>query len=233
MSGEEPFVTWSNEWKKQKLIDLWKIWENCQGCGLCETRKNIVYGSGPVNADVLIIGEAPGEQEDLKGIPFIGSSGEILREFLASVGIESYFLTNTVMCRPPENRAPNSSEKKACAARLYREIYVIDPLVIVAAGKESFQLLAGGRANALTGQRGETFPCEIPGVKFNITYDVMPIYHPAYVMRFDKRYTSGVKKGQWKPGGPAEEVYRNLHTLKLTLDNLKRHYSVVLEKHGV
>jgi uracil-DNA glycosylase family 4 len=221
---------WSLDWKKLRMLELYNEWKDCKRCGLCNGRNNVVFGEGALNADVVIIGKAPGEVEDNAGRLLVGQTGIILHEFFVSVGIENYFITNTVMCCPPD-RAPSSIEKKECAVRLYREIYIIDPLVIVAAGKDAFQMLAGSRTHSLLDQNGETFPCELPGVKFDITYDVMPIYHPDFLRKNDKQYTSGDKKGQWKPGGVAEKVYKALHMLKSNLDNLKRHHAVVLEKH--
>lgn len=229
---KEPLPPWSEDWKKLKLLELYEAWSSCEKCELYKHRTKIVYGAGNPCADILIVGEAPGVQEDLKGEPFVGPSGTVLHELLAAAGIEDYFLTNTVMCHPPENRDPSSAEKKACIERLYREIYIVDPLVIIAVGKEAFQTLAGGRAQAVSKQHGETFPCVIPGIKLDITYDVMPTYHPAYVLRFDKQYTTGAKKGQWKPGGLADDVYKDLKSIKTRIDNLKRHYAVVQEKYG-
>lgn len=225
-------IPWTQEWKKAELLKLWSEWEQCTRCPLYEKRANIVFGSGNPNADIMIIGEIPNEREDLTGEPFCDVSGELLRGFLELLDFESYFMTNIVMCRPPENRKATSHEKNTCCQRLYKEIYIIDPLVIIAAGKEAFKALAGARAQSIAKAHNDAYPCIFPGRKMEITYDVVPIFHPEQIIRMDKRYTSGPKKGQWKEGGMASTVYGDLAILKENLDNLKNNYQKVAEKYS-
>ncbi|MFQ3294005.1 MAG: uracil-DNA glycosylase family 4 [Halobacteriales archaeon] len=110
----------------------------CERCDeLCESRRRIVNGVGPDDADVLFVGEAPGEQEDADGEPFVGRSGEVLDEQLRIAGLdrETVRITNCVRCRPPDNRDPSSEELEHCREYLSREIDLIDPAVIVTLGK--------------------------------------------------------------------------------------------------
>ena len=224
---------WSSAWKRQAMISLYESWEGCDKCGLCEERNNIVFGSGSIDADIVIVGEAPGENEDIEGAPFVGDSGTILREFLIAVGIEEkeFFLTNVVKCRPPENRDPSAQERKTCAPLLNRELYIIDPLLIIAAGKVAFTHFAKGRATSLSDGHGRLFPCTIPGEKFQLTYDVMPMWHPSYTLRYDDRYKSGPKKGQWKEGGSAEDTFHDLARSMKWLKELRAKYRFIAEQH--
>jgi DNA polymerase len=215
------------------MISLYESWEGCDKCTLCKERTNIVFGEGSVDAEIVIVGESPGENEDIEGKPFIGDSGAILREFLTAVGIEknNFFLTNTVKCRPPEDRDPTAKERKACAPLLNREIYILDPLLIIAAGKVAFTHLARGQARSMKDGHGMLFPCTIPGERFMLTYDVMPMWHPAYTLRYDDRYKSGPKKGQWKEGGSAEDTFHDLSRAMAWLKDLQAKYRFIAEQH--
>jgi len=112
---------WSPQWKHQQLESLRAEWEYCQACPtLAECRRKVVFGSGAADADVMFIGEAPGEEEDATGYPFVGRSGQLLNALLRTVQVdrESVYVTNTVLCHPPENRDPLKTEKDACYDRL-------------------------------------------------------------------------------------------------------------------
>lgn len=111
----------------------------CKLCGLASTRKNAVPGEGPVNADVMLIGEGPGFHEDQQGRPFVGPSGEFLNQLLASAGFKrsDVFIANVVKCRPPGNRDPQPEEITACGGYLDRQIALINPKVIITLGRYS------------------------------------------------------------------------------------------------
>ena len=121
--------------KRKLLDDLKSKCINCASCELHKTRNNIVFADGnPETASVILIGEAPGENEDLQGKPFIGRAGKLLNEFLALVKLSrenDLYIINTVKCRPPKNRVPSKEEKKACEHFLLSQIEIIDPKIIL------------------------------------------------------------------------------------------------------
>lgn len=111
---------------------------NCEKCKLCETRHNVVFGVGNPKADVLFIGEGPGENEDLQGKPFVGRGGELLDKLLAVVDLsreKNIYIANMVKCRPPKNRDPEEEEVAACRPWLEQQIKIIDPKIIVCLGR--------------------------------------------------------------------------------------------------
>ena len=113
---------------------------NCKKCGLCETRTNVVFGIGNPNAKVLFIGEGPGENEDLKGEPFVGRGGMLLDKMLSVVDLsrdKNIYIANMVKCRPPQNRDPSEDEVAACRQWLQEQIRLIDPKIIVCLGRVS------------------------------------------------------------------------------------------------
>ena len=112
---------------------------NCHSCPLGDTRTNLVFGTGNRNADLMFVGEAPGEQEDLTGIPFVGKAGQLLDRYLYAVGIprESVYIANILKCRPPHNRDPQPSEEDACIGHLREQVKLIDPKIIVCLGRVS------------------------------------------------------------------------------------------------
>lgn len=111
---------------------------NCTRCGLCETRKNVVFGVGNREADVMFIGEGPGEQEDLKGEPFVGAAGKLLDDMLCIIDLDrkkNCYIGNIVKCRPPRNRDPLETEQDACIGYLRSQIALIRPKIIVCLGR--------------------------------------------------------------------------------------------------
>ncbi len=112
---------------------------SCTKCGLCETRNNVVFGVGPENADVMFIGEGPGEQEDLKGEPFVGAAGKLLDDMLSIIDLsrENCYIANIVKCRPPRNRDPLETEQEACIGYLRNQVALIQPRIIVCLGRIS------------------------------------------------------------------------------------------------
>ena len=110
---------------------------SCTGCGLCETRHNVVFGVGPRSADVMFVGEGPGEQEDLKGEPFVGPAGKLLDDMLSIIdlGRENCYIANIVKCRPPRNRDPLETEQEACIGYLRNQVALIRPKIIVCLGR--------------------------------------------------------------------------------------------------
>lgn len=148
----------------------------CRACDLCEGRRRTVFGVGDTQAQVMLVGEAPGEQEDIQGEPFVGAAGQLLDQILAALGLArgQVYIANTLKCRPPRNRNPQPTELAQCAPFLTRQIELVAPRVIVAMGRFAIdQLLA---SDAPIGRlRGQVHRWrEVP---------VVVTYHPAYLLR--------------------------------------------------
>lgn len=152
--------------------ELEQHYSTCQRCpALCESRTQVVFGSGNKDADVLFIGEAPGANEDKQGIPFCGMSGKILNELLAAVGLSrgDIFITNTILCRPPGNRNPKKEEVENCRERLDQLVEVMKPKVIVTIGNFATDRILG--KTGIKQIHGQVF--DFRGIK------VVPVIHPA------------------------------------------------------
>ena len=117
--------------------ELQKNCENCTRCGLCETRTNVVFGVGLRTADVMFIGEGPGEQEDLRGEPFVGPAGKLLDDMMCIIDLDrtNSYIGNIVKCRPPHNRDPLETEQDACIDYLRNQVALIQPKIIVCLGR--------------------------------------------------------------------------------------------------
>lgn len=144
----------------------------CRKCRLCETRKNAVAGEGSATAKVMFVGEAPGEQEDVQGRPFVGSAGKLLTELLGSINLrrEEVYITNIAKCRPPNNRPPRKDEAGACRPYLARQISLLQPKVICPMGNSAIRALIDSDGSVT----------EMHGIPFEVgavTY--FPMYHPA------------------------------------------------------
>ena len=149
---------------------------NCRLCPLAEGRSQVVFGSGTHNSGLVIIGEAPGAEEDRGGLPFVGRSGQLLMTLLRSIGLSrsDVYITNMVKCRPPSNRKPRGDELKACAPHLDAQLEMLRPRVIIAAGSVASQHLLGTR-QAITQLRGRP--------KRRGASIVVPTFHPAFLLR--------------------------------------------------
>ncbi len=162
---------------------------DCQRCELASGRTQIVFGEGNPNAEILFLGEGPGEQEDLHGIPFCGRAGELLTSMIEKgmqIPRSSVYICNAVKCRPPQSRTPLEEEVAACFPFLDGQIRAIKPKVIVALGKPAASLLLG-RSVAIARERGHW--AEYRGIP------VMPTFHPAYLLR---QYTPENRRLVWE-----------------------------------
>lgn len=150
----------------------------CTHCPLCESRTQTVFGVGRRDADILVVGEAPGAEEDRRGEPFVGRAGQLLDSMLRALGYgrEQVFIANILKCRPPRNRDPEPAEVEACRPYLERQIALVAPRVILAVGRVAAQnLLATDKPLRMLRQRLHTLePQGIP---------VVVSYHPAYLLR--------------------------------------------------
>ena len=149
----------------------------CRACKLCATRRNTVFGVGDMQADWLIVGEAPGENEDMQGEPFVGQAGKLLDNMLRSLGLsrrEKVYIANVLKCRPPGNRNPEPDEVAQCEPFLRRQVELLQPKVIIAMGRFAVQSLLG-TTDAIGKLRGQRH--QYSGVPVVVTY------HPAYLLR--------------------------------------------------
>jgi len=126
-------------------MDSWESLEqacmNCASCGLCNGRNNVVFGVGKKNADIMFIGEGPGEQEDLQGEPFVGPAGKLLDDMLSIIDLnrKNVYIANIVKCRPPHNRDPLPEEQDACIGYLRKQVALVQPKIIVCLGRIAAQ----------------------------------------------------------------------------------------------
>jgi DNA polymerase len=122
--------------RREALVEVYREASGCTLCPLAETRTKVVFGAGNADADLMFIGEAPGAEEDRRGLPFVGRAGGLLNELLGEIGLDrdSVFIANTLMCRPPGNRDPQPGELEACRPYLLEKVRLIEPKVIVTLG---------------------------------------------------------------------------------------------------
>lgn len=149
---------------------------DCKRCRLCQQRNTIVFGSGNARAQLVFVGEGPGRDEDIQGLPFVGRAGKLLTQMIEAMGLkrEDVYICNVVKCRPPENRAPEPDEMETCSPFLYRQLAVIQPKVVVCLGAIAFQALYGAK-QSISRLRGQWL--EFRGIP------MMATYHPAYLLR--------------------------------------------------
>ena len=164
------------EERKQELVSFFHEIEDCKKCGLCQTRTNVVFGSGDPDSEIMFVGEAPGFHEDQQGKPFVGRAGKLLEELLEEIGLtrEQVFIGNVLKCRPPDNRDPDPEEIESCKEHLFKQIELIRPRVICTLGNFSTKLLSG-QPEGITNVHGKLRQCSI----HDTTVYLYPIFHPA------------------------------------------------------
>ena len=174
--------------------------ENCRKCRLCETRTNTVFGEGPPDARIMLIGEGPGRDEDRIGRPFVGAAGQLLDKMLAAIdlGRNDVFIANILKCRPPGNRDPQPSEAMACIGYLRAQVAMIKPPILVCLGRISAQYILGQDIRIMR-DRGTWH--EIKG------FFIMPTYHPAALLRNEA----------WK-----KDAYKDLLAIRAKYDELEK-----------
>ena len=183
----------------QALEALYKECADCHGCALGDTRTNCVFGVGNPNADLMFVGEAPGEQEDLSGTPFVGRAGQLLDKFLYAVDIprEDVYIANILKCRPPKNRDPLPEEEDACIGFLREQVRLIKPKIIVCLGRISAMRLIKPDFK-ITREHGQWFEKG----QFLMT----AVYHPAALLRDPRK---------------KEDMLVDMKAIKGKLDSLK------------
>ena len=157
----------------------------CRKCGLCGTRTNTVFADGSARARLVFIGEAPGRDEDLRGLPFVGRAGQLLDKMIAAIDLrrDEVYICNVLKCRPPENRTPLPDEVEQCLPYLEQQLALVRPALICALGLSAVQALLKTKAS-MASLRGRTF--EYRGVP------LIPTYHPAALLR-----NPGLKREAW------------------------------------
>ena len=160
--------------------ELNKAIKDCNKCKLCNKRKNIVFGVGNKNADIMFIGEGPGEDEDIQGEPFVGKAGQLMNKAFEALDIkrEDVYIANIVKCRPPQNRNPEQEEANACMDYLRNQVLLIKPKIIVLLGSVALKNILG-EDYGITNSRGKWVE------KKGIWY--LPTFHPAALLRDDSK----------------------------------------------
>ena len=181
-----------NHWE-----ELEKSIYNCQKCQLCKQRKNIVFGEGNQQADLMFIGEGPGADEDVQGLPFVGKAGQLMNKAFQALGIkrEEVYITNIVKCRPPANRVPEEQEATACLDYLRNQVILVKPKVIVLLGSTALKNILG-KELGITSSRGKWI--EKKGIYY------MPTWHPAALLRDENK-----KIEFWKDLKQVVEFFKN------------------------
>lgn len=193
--------------KSRTLSEVRCVCEQCRACELCKTRTNLVFGDGNPNADIMLIGEAPGADEDATGTPFVGRSGKLLNEFFELAGlsrVKQIYIANTIKCRPPQNRVPSHEEKVACRTYLNAQISIIKPKIILLCGSTAAQSFIE-----------EDFKIsQIRGKWLNIfeNADSMVIFHPSYLLR----------NHSTEQGAPRWYMLKDLEAVKKRLEQSER-----------
>lgn len=194
------------ETTKQSLKEIQNVCEQCRACDLFKTRSHVVFSDGAATADIMLIGEAPGADEDATGVPFVGRAGKLLNELLEASGLSrenDFYMCNTIKCRPPQNRQPSREEKAACEIYMKAQISLVKPKIILLCG-----------STAASSFIDEEFKItQIRGKWLNIFdgIDSMVILHPSYLLRNHSE----------EQGSPRWFTKRDLDNVKKKLDLLR------------
>lgn len=155
-----------------------ELGDDCMRCGLCEGRKTVVFGSGSADTPLMFIGEGPGADEDVQGLPFVGRAGQLLTKMIEAMGWtrDTVYIANIVKCRPPENREPSEAEIAACLPFLMKQILAVQPEVIVTLGRVATRVLTCVD-DSMSRMHGRVY--EMP----RLTVPIVPTFHPAFLLR--------------------------------------------------
>lgn len=170
-----------NNWE-----ELEEVVKKCRKCRLCETRKNVVFGVGNREADIMLIGEGPGADEDAQGEPFVGKAGKLMNMAFDMLGVkrEEVYIANIVKCRPPNNRNPQDDEAENCLDYLRNQVILVKPKIIVLLGSVALKNILG-KEYGITASRGKWIE------KKGILY--MPTWHPAALLRDENKKIDFIK----------------------------------------
>lgn len=182
--GDPSEALWEYRMEKHHpLVTIADRWIDCDRCVLAPLRTNVVVGQGKIRAPLFFIGEAPGETEDEKGIPFVGASGKLLRAETREAGIrlEDVYITNLIGCRPPDNRTPMPDEIHACRPRLDALVHVVRPKAILLLGSTALEAISGKKG--ITRSRGQWFMTKWMWRKVPREIPTLATFHPAAILR--------------------------------------------------
>jgi uracil-DNA glycosylase len=188
------------------LLDIAEQARTCTLCTLSDTRHSVVFGSGNSNADLLILGEAPGAAEDESGVPFVGRSGALLDRLChEELGLsrEQIYVANILKCRPPQNRNPRPAEIQACRPFLRQQLALIAPRVIIPLGNFATRFLLNTK-QGITALRGSSYVMDTAGLHGPAT--VIPTFHPAAVLRGGKQKLAEIQEDFRRAGSVLEGV---------------------------
>ena len=190
--------------KASTLNGLRKELELFDGCSLKRTAMNLVFADGNANAKVMLLGEAPGEEEDKLGKPFIGTAGKLLDKMLAAINLDrtNIYLSNIVFWRPPGNRNPTEEEIKSCLPFVIRHIEIIKPKILILAGAISAKTILNNNSDGITKLRGNWYHKNLGASNHKVK--IMPIFHPAFLLRQPAR---------------KREAWQDLKNIRLEIDN--------------
>ncbi|MDR3264898.1 MAG: uracil-DNA glycosylase [Synergistaceae bacterium] len=179
--------------------------ENCQRCELARTRARVVFGQGTVDTPLVFVGEGPGADEDAEGLAFFGKAGQLLTQILKAGGIsrEDVFITNVVKCRPPDNRTPAPEEMMRCGDFLEAQLLLLRPKILVCLGNTPTKWILK-TTEGITALRGRWL--EWRGI------DVLPMFHPSYLLRNDSR----------QKGSPKDLTWQDVQALKERLNQYEK-----------
>jgi DNA polymerase len=168
------------EQRRERLVEVYREASGCLRCPLSETRTKVVFGAGNADADLMFVGEAPGAEEDRRGLPFVGRAGGLLNELLAGIALErgDVWICNVLKCRPPGNRDPQPHEIESCRPYLREQIKLIGPRVVCTLGNFSTKLLTGSQTG-ITRVHGTPQVHTLAGQ----TVFLLPLFHPAAALR--------------------------------------------------
>ena len=187
------------------MPDSWELLErecqNCRECALCQTRQNVVFGVGNPQAEIMLVGEGPGANEDEQGIPFVGRAGQFLDDMLSIIGLDRtmVYIANIVKCRPPGTRDPLNVEQDACIGYLYRQIALIQPKILICLGRIAAMRFISEKFR-ITKEHG--IWNDINGMR------VMAMYHPSALLR---------------DPGKRPETFDDLKSLQREIDRICKH----------
>ncbi|MGI8728152.1 MAG: uracil-DNA glycosylase [Solirubrobacterales bacterium] len=166
--------------RREHLVEVYREARGCTKCPLHESRTRVVFGAGNADAELMFVGEAPGAEEDRRGLPFVGRAGQLLNQLLEGIGLsrDEVFVSNVLKCRPPGNRDPQPVEIETCRPYLQRQVELIEPRVLATLGNFATKLLTGNQAG-ITKVRGVPQTHQLGGR----TVSIFPLLHPAAALR--------------------------------------------------
>ncbi|BAY76121.1 phage SPO1 DNA polymerase-related protein [Nostoc linckia NIES-25] len=188
------------------MAELGQHCDRCHRCVLGNTRTHAVVGRGNLKAPIMVVGEAPGQNEDETGLPFVGKSGQLLEKILASVNLsteQDIYIANINKCRPPDNRVPTKDEIAACKPYLLEQIRLVDPKIILLTGATALKSLTGDK-QPITKIRGQWLEWE--------GRLCMPIFHPSYLLRNPSK----------ERGSPKWLMWQDIQAVRAKLDEIRK-----------